>query len=326
MKEKKSTLPKISVIIPMYNVAGYIGKTIESLQGQTLDDWELILVDDASTDETLSVVKEYAVKDNRLHVIACTENYGPMYAREMGCQTSKGEYVTFCDGDDELLPESLDLLYKTAISEQADVVIGKVLEDCLDGNRKPFSLQPSLRYGNDNESFLKSVLRREIHQGLWGKLFHSEIVRNANITIFEHCTMSEDAAVLFQYIERCHKVCIIEEYVYCYNKRTDSLAHSAMSQQQLEAICKTSLLRKDIMDNHPKLYRDFNRYIIENMVNLSPYNYDRILDSLLKEYGLKTILSPFNFFICFSIKSAMFFLTKWYVNPIRYKIKRKLKK
>jgi len=97
--------PRVSVIIPAYNRAETIGRAIRSVREQSFTDWELIVVDDASTDATCTVVD--AIGEPRIHIIRLTENSGPSVARQKGLEAAKGEWVAFLDSDDEWLPEKL---------------------------------------------------------------------------------------------------------------------------------------------------------------------------------------------------------------------------
>ncbi len=98
----------ISVVVPMYNYRNYIGENIESILKQTTDDWELIIVDDASRDKGHRVVRNYAKKDDRIHLIRLEENVGYGAAKNVGIRASKGEWIVVLDADDVLLANSLE--------------------------------------------------------------------------------------------------------------------------------------------------------------------------------------------------------------------------
>ena len=113
--------PKVSVIIPVYNVEPYIGQCVESLLGQTLDDLEIICIDDGSVDGSLDVLRGYANRDSRLKVVS-QNNAGAGVARNAGIELAKGEYLFFCDADDFCGRDLLADLYAEAVSKDADVV------------------------------------------------------------------------------------------------------------------------------------------------------------------------------------------------------------
>ena len=113
--------PKVSVIIPVYNVEPYVGQCVESLLGQTLDDLEIICIDDGSDDGSLDVLRGYANRDSRLTVVS-QNNAGAGVARNTGIELAKGEYLFFCDADDFCGKNLLSDLYAEAVSKDADVV------------------------------------------------------------------------------------------------------------------------------------------------------------------------------------------------------------
>lgn len=98
----------VSVITPAYNCAQFIGKTIESVQAQTYDNWEMVIVDDSSTDNTREVVESYSKDDSRVRYICLKENSGAAVARTESMKAAEGEYMAFLDSDDMWKPEKLD--------------------------------------------------------------------------------------------------------------------------------------------------------------------------------------------------------------------------
>ena len=266
----KQSPPKVSVIVPVYNVENYIGRCIESIQKQTLADWELILIDDCSPDNSFGIISRYAETDPRIIVKKHDVNQGPMIARRRGDEIARGKYITYCDGDDELAPNALEVLYHKAITERGDIVVGQIMVVHPDGKKEPFGIHAELNFGNDREAFFKSVLCKEIHQGVAGKMYKKDLVKNAKLTLFENCTMSEDSAVLFQYIDICHKVSVIADYIYYYNQRPDSTTHSPLTVKQIEGICKTTKLRNQLLNKYPQLKRDKDRYFTRNLIGILP--------------------------------------------------------
>lgn len=102
------TTPKVTVLVAVYNAEKYIRKCLDSLIEQTLTDIQVVCIDDASTDNSLSILNEYAVKDNRIEVIALTENHGQAHARNQGLGMVRGQYVCFLDSDDWMSADCLE--------------------------------------------------------------------------------------------------------------------------------------------------------------------------------------------------------------------------
>lgn len=114
--------PKISIIVPIYNVEDYLHQSISSILNQTFKDFELILVNDGSTDKCGEICDEYARQDSRLKVIH-KENGGVSSARNRGIDAAKGEYIGYVDPDDEIEPQMYELLVNQAIRTNADMVV-----------------------------------------------------------------------------------------------------------------------------------------------------------------------------------------------------------
>jgi teichuronic acid biosynthesis glycosyltransferase TuaG len=101
--------PTVSVITPAYNAAGLVGQAIRSLQTQTFPDWEMLIVDDCSTDNTVAVIEQFAMSDERIRLLRSPTNAGPASARNAALMVAKGRYVAFLDSDDLWLPRKLEL-------------------------------------------------------------------------------------------------------------------------------------------------------------------------------------------------------------------------
>ena len=137
--------PKISVIIPMYN-SNYVKEAVDSVINQTLQDIEIIIVDDGSTDDSLQICKKNYSNNKRVKILQNESNLGSAFARNKGLDVATGKYICFLDSDDILLPQACQSFYKTATKFNADVVasIGFLVSETADiiNNKKGyFSLE-----------------------------------------------------------------------------------------------------------------------------------------------------------------------------------------
>lgn len=131
-------MPKISIIIPVYNVKGYLADCLNSVLGQSFADFEVILVNDGSTDGSGDICDKFAAEDKRIRVIH-KQNGGLAQTRNVGLDAAIGEAVTFVDSDDLIEPESLAALYKCMCDEGADIVMGSMLRFAPDGATRPYT-------------------------------------------------------------------------------------------------------------------------------------------------------------------------------------------
>lgn len=123
--EARTDTPLLSIVVPVYNVEGYIGETLVSLLGQTLNDWEAIIVDDGSTDSSPQIIEEYSTRDDRFRVIRQT-NAGLGSARNTGTRAAVGTFLTFLDSDDIIPPTAYRTAVKTLKRTKSDFAIGAV--------------------------------------------------------------------------------------------------------------------------------------------------------------------------------------------------------
>ena len=117
---------KISVLIPSYNVEKYIRECLDSIVNQTFEDMEIICIDDGSTDSTLDILNEYALKDSRLRVYENKENKGVSYARNYLLNLAKGKYIFFMDSDDYLELDALEKAYNLTEEKSLDILMFKI--------------------------------------------------------------------------------------------------------------------------------------------------------------------------------------------------------
>ena len=116
-------MPKVSVIVPMYNVEKYVSKCLDSLQKQTLKDIEIICVDDLSTDSTVNIVANLSKQDNRIKLIKNEINVGAAITRNNGLEIATGEYIYFIDSDDWIDDDYLEKMVKTIEKVKTDIVL-----------------------------------------------------------------------------------------------------------------------------------------------------------------------------------------------------------
>lgn len=171
---------KVSIIMPVYKVEEYVGKAIESIQAQTLTDWEFLIVDDGTPDRSGEICDEYAAKDGRIHVIH-KENGGAPSARNMAIELAKGEYFYFLDSDDWAEPTMLEDMYNLAKCDNAQLVVAGFYIDTYIGNGQFMTddyLVEDAVYP-DKESFRKNAYKlfdKNLLYTPWNKLFEAKYV------------------------------------------------------------------------------------------------------------------------------------------------------
>lgn len=203
---------KVSVIIPAYNAEKYLIETLESVVHQTLDDYEIIVVNDGSKDNTLNILREYEEKYPNFNVID-KENEGVSAARNDGIERAKGEYLFFFDSDDILELDALEALYNRAVSKKAELVIaGYDIFDSYTTTRvndiNPLIAQDKIdRY---DELILQTF-------SLSNKLLRKDIIDKHNLRL-PPISYSEDGAFLMRYVYNVSKITGLDQIIFHYRR------------------------------------------------------------------------------------------------------------
>lgn len=203
--------PKISVIVPVYKVEQYLPRCIDSILAQTFTDFELLLIDDGSPDNSGKICDEYAKKDERIRVFH-KENGGVSSARNLGLDKARGEWIAFVDSDDILFPDSLSIYNKEATSNVCDLYIyGFTI--CFSQD-KSLQKESGVEYISDSIEVIKSLLRYKRQPTLWNKLYKASLI--GKLRFDSSLKVGEDMIFNIKYISQCNCIKTCNDIVYCY--------------------------------------------------------------------------------------------------------------
>ena len=261
--------PKISVLIPAYNVAPWIGKTLESVLLQTYDNLEVIVVDDGSTDETASILEGYAARDARVVVIH-QPNGGLVSARETGIDNAHGDYITFVDGDDTIELDMYERLMTNAIKYDADISHCGVSFDFPDG-RSQQHYGTGVTLVHDNFEGLKALLTGKlVEPSLCNKLYAAHLVKNSCLD--SSVRNNEDLLRNFTLFSRANRSVFEDFCGYHYYQRPGSMSKNR--EKLLENMEHILRARKLILDNSTEQLRPYAmRLWLSTYVNFLNGNY-----------------------------------------------------
>lgn len=244
----------ISVIVPVYNAENYLNRCIESVLTQTYTDWQMVLVDDGSKDESLKVCQEYADLDNRIRVIH-QENAGPGIARNTGIAAANGDYIVFIDSDDYIEKDYFQLLSE----HDEDVLFINVRDVDEDGR----VIKEDFMAKNKKLS-IETILRRQMTGKIdWGgvrKALKINILRDNNVKYTKH-KIGEEALYSFQVLWYAKSVAFIDKPLYNYVQRVDSQSHLKVD----DPWGGVALAMKDKvqeMDLYPKFANTINAFLL----------------------------------------------------------------
>lgn len=217
--------PIISIIVAVYNTEQYLHESIQSIINQTFEDWELILIDDGSTDRSGEICDSYAEKDSRIMVIHKT-NGGQAESRNVGIRQAQGKYIGFVDSDDWIEPTMYERLYTSIMETDADAAICDRFEEYV-GKSIPMHQNMVLGIVEHDEILLAQYYCYFL-QVLWSTLFRKEVL-TPEIPQRVFC---EDFAILPHWFNNVNKAIVIDEPLYHYRIRKGSLMHIDKSIQR----------------------------------------------------------------------------------------------
>ena len=230
-------MPSISVIVPVYQAETYLKKCVESVMKQTFSDWELLLVDDGSTDGSPAICDACAFEDDRIRVFHKRKNGGVSAARNLGLNEAKGECIAFLDVDDRFEFRALETLWCLREQTGADTVGCAHLNLYTDGKKYVELLLPAGVYDAQGiqekivAPLLGDRLTAPVFNGfIWRYLFSAEVIRSARLT-FEGAYL-EDELFLMEYFCNAKKLAVTEQPLYRYFLNPSSATHRYMKDYQ----------------------------------------------------------------------------------------------
>lgn len=217
---------KLSIIVPAYNVETYLPATLDSLLSiQFSHDYEIIVVNDGSTDTTEDVARDYQQKSNNIQLFT-VENQGVSNARNLGIRQASGEYIAFVDGDDTVEPD----FYEIAVAELDrggyDFVQGCYREVYPDKMLYPMRVDQDTEL-DDRREMLEDFFcpeTKRIHNNVWDKVFRSDVARGVSFDI--RLTVSEDEQYMFDVLLASHRIKLLKDMSINYIQRSSSVIHN----------------------------------------------------------------------------------------------------
>lgn len=232
-----NTVPVISVLMPAFNVKDYIAMAIDSVLCQTLSDFELIIINDGSTDGTGEIIEKYREMDSRIRVYH-TENRGLSSARNLALSYAVGEYITFIDSDDYINENYLECMYNNAVKYNADIVIASYYR--YDEEKKKYYF-PILEEGYDVKKFTGQEVYQNYYNPVngynisfvvaWGKLFKKNLWDKM---YFPDEKLHEDSFTIYKTYLLTDNIVYVNKCLYMYRQRGNSIMSSKWSKERLK--------------------------------------------------------------------------------------------
>lgn len=272
----------LSIIVPIYNVEKFIDRCIQSVLSQSFSQWELILVNDGSTDNSGNIAKDFAKADPRIHYIN-SQNYGVSHARNLGLKQAVGKYISFIDSDDELENDALSSFIKIESDYKA----------CLYkfGYKRISASEDvpivSLQTGLFNVSQALTIIETNAYSGfLWNSVFKNNIIKQHQLLFDESISWCEDHLFFLEYLSHSESIYIDSSIYYRYYISANIFS--------LSSIKRNPYIYLDIAKREYRLKDICNRENIEELVliNRQGFNEKCILavrSALLLDWNIKEL-------------------------------------
>ncbi|WP_300854408.1 glycosyltransferase family 2 protein, partial [uncultured Clostridium sp.] len=271
----------ISVIIPVYQCEKYLSECITSILNQTYKNFELLLINDGSFDNSGMICDDFANKDNRIRVFH-QENQGVAQSRQNGINKSKGKYITFIDSDDFIDADYLEVLYNKIIKTNSDIV-------CCNSRDIGNAIYDNNMILVDEEIEDKKRMLSDYFQGkryaycVWGKLYKKESIQNLKFRTLKY---GEDTCFILDLFNTCNKICLYSYCGYNYRCQEQGISMTINNQQMM----------------HDLLERDFQCYLIckekaAALLPLAEKNYINRLCQIIKIYSISNEKKTYDFII-----------------------------
>ncbi|WP_138494424.1 glycosyltransferase family 2 protein [Paenibacillus pinistramenti] len=229
----------LSIIIPVYNVEDYISKCLDSILDQTYTDYEILLIDDGSKDNSLNICKEYEQQDSRIRVFQ-QPNKGPSAARNLGISHAKGTYLAFIDSDDYIKPDMFSELMGWMHDTQTDLVISPMTVEYLYfKNRK--MLLPTLEYDGkinispEDAAKVVSLFETAMINSPCARLYKTDIIKTNRILMPDGIDYSEDLMFNIEYLKYCRSIFLMNKSYYFYTKKKQGSITTSYRHQQFHS-------------------------------------------------------------------------------------------
>lgn len=282
---KEIHAPLVSIIVPVYNAEKYLNRCVDSILSQTMTDFELLLIDDGSKDESGRICDEYAEKDARVRVFH-KPNGGVSSARNLGLDNVTGNWITYVDADDRCSCKYLEhLLAKT--DEGTDLILSyAVVCDSLGENAEVY---PEYRVDASNFERLFVDSDMHWHTSPWAKLYRASIIYENNLRFNEMMHIGEDADFLFSFMLITDKIYVSSDTDYYYTcdvsgsltKRINTIDSEIASYRTIRCLVNRTIQQKNIKDNRSLdnlgwLIASYVRRVLNSLYYNDVQSYQRI--------------------------------------------------
>ena len=253
--------PIISLIIPVYNSKAYLRRCLNSVQAQTFTDYEVVLVDDGSTDGSSDICDAYAAMDSRFRVFH-EANRGSSLARKFGMEHALGQWYVFMDSDDDVHPHYLSRLYEAVVEKEAEIAICEMQQ--VDNDASPVAEKPREAVMLDSEQLHERFFHYSFW-GFWGKIYYRDVFDGL---YFPPYNINEDYVVMAQLFLRQKQVAYVPNALYYYRTNMLSQSHLRLTPRIMDEYYNKLWVVEFYRKNQSVYYTQANAQLAETCIKL----------------------------------------------------------
>ena len=281
----------VSIIIPCYNCEKFIEETLQSLQNQTYKDFEVICINDGSTDKTLDILTKWQSKGISIYVTD-QKNSGVSVVRNNGIQKAKGEYIMFLDSDDTFHPECLERLISAVETSGTDVAYcmynrnRDIVDNCI--KEEPYAVQTQTEAMNN-------LLYRMGEFGFCCYIYKTEKLRSLHLEFDINTKFGEDREFIWKYLSHCQSAAFVDMPLYWYRVNNASATKGKASWRKTDSLAAVKRTEAYLAENGCEFYTEYKSYM-----------YARVMWSVAKTFALSRDKDLFKRMIKeFDVRSCM---------------------
>lgn len=233
--------PEVSILVPVFNVDKYIRTCLESISAQTFSDWECILVDDGSSDNSGVICDEFARKDPRFRVLH-VKNGGVASARNLAVENAKGKFIAFCDPDDWMEPDCIETMHNLITANDADIVQTDFWREFDGYSKDKHSVSKQITL-NREKALILLAKNKTIQSFLWNKMFRREVISPE----FPAGQTFEDVHICPKWFSRIRTMVCAPVQLYHYRMRKGSILHTSSTEYRMDYLTAMLFRAEEIL-------------------------------------------------------------------------------
>lgn len=269
----------LSFIMPAYNVEQTIEKSVQSVLSQNISDFELIIINDGSKDNTANICEKLAKNNAKIRVIH-QENAGPSAARNAGLNQAQGDYIAFMDSDDYTKKDMYQILIKQLEEKQADIAICNVIRINSDGTLN--TLNSLSKITTSKDEMLKLYFKYNgIEFYVWNKVYRASIFKTVR---FPEGVLYEDVMLSYDALKQANKLVVIDEAGYFYKANSESIVNSSFNPKQYDNVLQRKILLEKIKLEYPAVFDLAVDKLLDGYLSTGYKIASSIKDECTKEY------------------------------------------